>query len=157
VGLHSLDDEIPSDAVEELLDVKIDHPVPLPTPLPAAIHRIQGRPLRPVAIGILVEHRLHPNSQVPGHHGLRDPVGDGGDTEHPRAAAVLFRNLHRTHRRREVRPRRHPIPNLVEVALQIGLEVGNGLPIHPRRSLISPYLSKRLPDLPLRNLKRLFW
>nr|WP_201749481.1 hypothetical protein [Micromonospora sp. 4G51] len=157
VSLDSLDDEVPPDAVEELLNVKIDHPVFLPTPLPATLDRIQSRPIRPVTVGILVEYWIHPDPQVPGYHRLRDPVGDGGDAEHPRAAAVLFRNLHRSHRRRKIRPRRHPIPDLVKVVFQIGLEVGDGLPVHPRRTLIALHLTKRLPDLPLRNLKRLRW
>jgi hypothetical protein len=56
VSFHGLDDEVPPDAIEELLDVEIDHPVLLPTPFPAALHRIQRRPSRPVSVGVLVEH-----------------------------------------------------------------------------------------------------
>src|SRR5207344_1069319 len=48
---------------------------------------------------------------------------------------MRLRNLNRPHRRRKVDPRRHPIPDLVQIVPQIGLE--------------------RLPDEPLRYVKRL--
>ena len=68
---------------------------------------------------------------------------------------VRLRDLHRAHRRREVGPRRHPIPDLVQVALQILLEFLDRLPVHPGRALVRPDLLPRLPDIPLRDLKRL--
>src|SRR5207249_317872 len=141
--------------VEELLDVQIDHPVRLPAPPPAGGHRVQRGTLRAVPVGIRVEEPFGPFLQHSGHHRLRDPVGDGRHTENPGARSVRLRDLHRAHRRREVRPRRHPIPDLVEVALQILLEAGDGLPVHSGRTLIRPDFLPRLPDSPLRNLKRL--
>ena len=50
---------------------------------------------------------LHPGR----HHGLRYPVGDGGNAENPGSRAMRFRDFHRFHRRREVAPRRHPVPD----------------------------------------------
>jgi hypothetical protein len=44
VSLNRLDHESVIDAVEELLDVQIDHPVTLPAPIPAYPHRVQSRP-----------------------------------------------------------------------------------------------------------------
>ena len=37
-----------------------------------------------------MEDRFHAGSQMPGYHRLRDSVGDGGNTEDSRAAAVLL-------------------------------------------------------------------
>jgi hypothetical protein len=76
VSFHGLDDEVPPDAVEELLDVEIDHPVLLPAALPAAFHRVQGRFSGPVAVGVLVERRVHADTQMPGHHGLGNTVSN---------------------------------------------------------------------------------
>ena len=70
---------------------------------------------------------------------------------------MRLRDLHRTHRRREVRPRGQPIPDLVQVALQIGLDLRDRLPVHSRCALIRLDFLPRLPDRPLRNLKRLAW
>ena len=44
---------------------------------------------------------------------------------------------------------------LYRVVLQIGLEAGDGLTVHPWRALICLHLPEGLPDLPLRNIKRL--
>jgi len=143
------------DAVEELLDVQIDHPAAPQAAVPAHPRRVQGRPARPVPIGIPVENRLHADPQMPGHDRLGNPVSDSRDAEHPGPAAMLFRYLHRTHRRGEVGPRGHPVPDPEQVVLQIGLEVRDGPPIHPRSTLIRLHLPEGLPDLPLRNLKRL--
>ena len=88
-------------------------------------------------------------SSTPGRNRLSDPVGHGGHTEDSRARPVCLRDLHRAHRRREVRPRRHPIPDLAQVALQILLEVRDRLPVlYSGRSLIRPDFLPRLPDEP---------
>src|SRR5664280_329787 len=47
IGLHRLDDEVTRDGVEELLDVKINHPVALPAPPLAHLNRILRRSPRP--------------------------------------------------------------------------------------------------------------
>ena len=79
-------------------------------------------------------------------HGLRDAVSDRRHPERPGAAPGLG-DLHRPHRRRQVTPRRHPVPDLVEVVLQPLLEGRDGLPVHPRRSLVVPHLLPGAPDL----------
>src|SRR6201987_4695440 len=61
---------------------------------------------------------LQPHSD----HCLSDPVAHGGHTEDSRAAAMRFRYLHRAHRRREIGPRGHPIPDLKKVVLEILFE-----------------------------------
>jgi hypothetical protein len=71
-----------------------------------------------------------------GHHRLRDPVGDRRHAQHSNPAAVRLGDLHRPDRGREVGPRAHPIPDLVEVARKIVLELLDRLPVHSRRALV---------------------
>src|SRR3954462_2148195 len=58
-------------------------------------------------------------------------------------------------RGREVRPRAHPISDLVEFVRKIGLERLEILPVHPRRALIGPDPPPRLPDHRPGNHERL--
>src|SRR5664279_2797459 len=108
-------------AVEKRPDVQIYHPVVLPTPLPAATHRVQRRPSRAVTIGVGVENRFDRTLQLHGRHRLGDPVSHSWHPEDPDPSASCFRYLHGLHRRREVTPRRHAIPQLKQVILQIPL------------------------------------
>ncbi len=64
-------------------------------------------------------------------------------------------DLDRPDRRWKVGPRAHPIPDLVEVVPQIGLELAQRLPIHPWGALVGLDLPPRLPDHRLGNRKRL--
>ena len=51
-----------------------------------------------------------------GHDRLRNPVGDRRHAQHADPIAVRLGDLDRPDRGREVGPRAHPIPDLVEVA-----------------------------------------
>jgi hypothetical protein len=102
-----------------------------------------------------MEDRLRPGPQRPRRNRLGDPIGHGRHPERPRAPTVCLGYLHRQHRRRKVGPRRHPIPDLVQVAPKIGLEVGDGLPIHPSGTLVVLDLFVRLPHQLFRNHERL--
>ena len=62
---------------------------------------------------------VRPSPPAPGHHRLRHPVRDRRHPQDSRPTAMRLRYLHRLHRRRKVGPRRHPIPDLVQVVLQI--------------------------------------
>src|SRR5664280_3080023 len=57
---------------------------------------------------------------------------------------MRLRYFYRPHRWREVAPRRHPVPDLVQIVLQIGFEVLDGTPVHPRCTLIVLDLLPRL-------------
>src|SRR5215471_2502846 len=142
------------DAVEEFLDVQINHPVLLPAASPARPHRIQRGPLRPVTIGVGMEFWFHSFLQLHGYHCLRNSVRDGRHAEDPHPA-MRFRYLHRQHRGREVAPRGHPIPYPVEIVPQIRLEVFDRAPVHARRSLIGFDSLVCLPHEPLRNTEGL--
>ena len=153
--LDRLDHEVPRHRIEELLDIQIDHPVELPAPLLAYPDRVMGRLARPIAIGVRMEPRFRPLPQIRGHDRLSDPVRDRRDTEQTDPVAVRLGDLHCSDRRRKVGPRTHPIPDLVEVSLQIGLELVQGLPVHSRGTLVRLDLPPRLPDHQLGNHKRL--
>ena len=155
--VHRTNHEVPRDGVEELLDVEIDHPVVLPTPLPAYPDRVMSRLLRAIAIGVRVEPRLHQRLQKHGHRRLRDPVGDRRHAEHPGPRAVRLRDLHRPDRGRKEGPRTHPIPDLVQIVPKVGLELLQALPVHSRRTLVGLDLPPRLPDQQLGNRKRLLF
>ena len=84
-----------------------------------------------------MKERLHPGLEVPAHDGLGDPVRDGRHPEDPRAA-VSLRYLHRAHRRREIAPRREPVPELVEVPVKALLELRDQLLVNTGRALCWP-------------------
>ena len=152
---HRLDHQIPRHAVEERPDIEIDHPVVLPAAHPAGSHGIERAAPRTVTVGIGVEDRFRPRLQNSGHHRLRDPIPHGRHTQNPGACAVRFRDLDRTHRRREVTTRGHPVPDLAQVALQILLERLDRHPVHPGCTPVRLDLLPCLPDSLLRNHERL--
>src|SRR6266508_2137043 len=78
-----------------------------------------------------------------------------GTPKHADPAAVGLGDLHCSHRGREVRPRAHPVPDPVEVVLQIGLELAQGHLVHPRGALVGRDPPVRLPHDRLGNRKRL--
>ena len=84
-------------------------------------------------------------SKLHGHHRLRDPVRDRRHSQHSDPTLMRLRDLHCPDRRRKPGSRAHPIPDLVEVALQIGLEHVEILTVHSRRSLVGLDLPPRLP------------
>ena len=88
-----------------------------------------------------------------GYH-LGHPIRDRRDSQTSLAATGLGYG-YRTHWWREIAPRGHAIPDLVEVIFQLLLKICNRLRIHSGRSLVCFYPLKRLPNHPFGNLKRL--
>jgi hypothetical protein len=148
VGRHRLDDQVMRAAVGKRLDVQIEHPVGFPAALPARGHRVDRRPPHPVAVGDGVEDLLNPLLQPPGHHGLGDPVGDGGHAEHPDPASLPFGIGTARTGGGEVAARGHPVPDLVQVALEILLERLDRAPVHTRRPSIGLDVLVRPPKPP---------
>jgi hypothetical protein len=68
---------------------------------------------------------------------------------------MVLRYLHRPHRAREVAPRRHPVPQLVEVVPLLTGELGDADSVHARRPTIGPDLLPRLNHEALGDHKRL--
>ena len=68
---------------------------------------------------------------------------------------MILRYLNRSHRPREIAPRRHPIPQPVEVIHLVGREIVDAHSVHARRSTVRLDLLPRLEHETLRNFKRL--
>ena len=68
---------------------------------------------------------------------------------------MILRYLNGSHRPREITPRRHPIPQPVEVVPLVGCEIVDAHSVHARRSTVRSDLLPRLKHETLRNLKRL--
>ena len=155
IGLDGHDDAVPGNGIEELLHVQVNDPVVLPAPLPAFPHGVQCAFPGTVPVRVRVELWLHHALQPGRDHGLRYTVAYGGNAEHPGSRAMRLRDLNRLYRRREIRSRRHPVPDLIEVSLQIGLEFRQANSVDPGSALVGRHLLICLPHLLLGNLKRL--
>src|SRR5213595_1391940 len=66
-----------------------------------------------------------------------------------------LRYLDRPHRGRKVRPRAHPVPDLVQIVLQIGLELAQRHLVHSRGTLVRRHLPIRLPNCLFGDVVRL--
>ena len=102
ISLDGRDNALPGNSVKELLHVQVNDPVVPPAPFPAFRHGIQGASPGPVPVGVRVEPRLHRRLQPGRDHGLRYPVANGGNAEHPGSRAMRLRDFHRLYRGREI-------------------------------------------------------
>src|SRR5215211_3734357 len=102
-----------------------------------------------------MEDRLRARLQLKGDDRLGDSIGDSGNSEDSGPPTVRFRYLDCPHRRWKVGPRRHPVPDPIEIVLQILLEVLDGLPVHSCGTLVRLDALVRLPHKSLRYLERL--
>ena len=108
-----------------------------------------------VAVAVAVEDRLQFFLQQHRRRSLRHPVGRIGHPEQAHAFPMILRYLHAPHRPREVTPRGHPVPQLVEIVPQLPGEQADADRVHARRPVIGPDLLPRLHDEALVDLKRL--
>ncbi len=93
---------------------------------------------------------IHPDGSLG-----RCAVGDDRGYAQAALASVLLRYPNRPDRRRKVRARRHPIPNLIEIVLQVLLEHLDRLSIDASCSVVRLDPSVGLPNHPLGNIERL--
>src|SRR5208282_446563 len=149
-----LQKQLPIDAVEKAFDVDVEHKVIPPAALARRAHGIDSRFAGPVAVGIGVEHRLQDWLQITPGDLLSNAIGHCWNAQWPRPAIRLW-NFDPPHRRRKIAPRRQPVPEPVEVARKVGLELQNRLPVHSSRSLVRLHTFEGFPDLPLGDRKRL--
>jgi hypothetical protein len=108
-----------------------------------------------VPVAVAVEDRLQFFLQQHRRRSLRHPVSRIGHPEQAHAFPMILRYLHAPHRPREVTPRGHPVPQLVEIAPQLLGEQAGADRVHARRPVIGPDLLPRLNDEALADLKRL--
>src|SRR5262245_23899301 len=98
-----LEQKLPIDAVEEPLDVEVEHQVVAPAALTSSAHGVDRRFAGPVAIGVGVEYRLQNRLQKAAGHLLGDAVRNRRNAQRTRPAIRLW-NIDPPHRRRKVAP-----------------------------------------------------
>jgi hypothetical protein len=154
VVANRLHNELMIQIIKETFDIQIDHPGGPPASLARGGYRIQRRFPGAIPVGVGMKLRLHQWLQMFLDDHLRHAVADRGNSQRS-CTSVGFRDLHEPHRRWKVAPRGHPIPNLVEVTLQVGLERLDRLSIHPGRAVVSLDLLIGFPDNLFGNSVRL--
>ncbi len=100
-----------------------------------------------------MEEGFHLGLQIHSSHRLCDPVGHSRHPKYSRSVPRFLRYLYRSHRRRKIRPRAHPVPELVQVVLQRLFELLEGLPVDSLGSVVGLDPAIRLPDHLLRDRK----
>src|SRR5262249_34170191 len=118
---QGLQDEGVREIIERSLDVELHYPVIPPTALPRDGQGLVGRLPRPIPVGVLMKVWLHAGLQVPFRYRLGDAVRDGGHAELS-LASVLLGDRHHLDWWREVAARGQPVPELVEVILEVALK-----------------------------------
>ena len=97
-----------------------------------------------------MEHRIQHRLDDLLDHGLRNPIRHRGNSQLSRAALCL-RNFYLLHRRREIRTRRHPVPQLVQILRQVLLEHRDSFIIDAGSTPVGLYLLVCLPHCAFRN------
>lgn len=141
------------DVVEQATDVVLQHPITLPASLARHRERIMRRLPAPVTVRVVMEDGLQDRFQHERDDRLRDPVADRRHAEYPLPAGLL-RNRYRLDRRGEVAPRRHPVPDPVEVPALIAIKLLDRLAINTGRAPIGLHALVCLPYQSFRNDKR---
>src|SRR6516165_3667148 len=141
-----------TDAREIAADVSFEHlPYLLRHDLRAqSLQRVVKISARPKAVTAIQEICFEHGFQNARYRSLQQSVRGRWYSQLPFPSSVLV-DLHRPDRRWKVAARRHPIPDLVEVVLQLPLEALNRLLVDTCCSLIGFNLLICLPYLPLGN------
>lgn len=117
-------------AVEELGDIKIDHPVRVPASPPTGSQRVERGTPRAVPVRVWMEDRLDLHLQYTLATTVCATRSATVGTPNILVPAPCALGISTAHRRREVRPCGHSVPDLVKVAFQVFLELRDRLPIH---------------------------
>src|SRR5258707_7192043 len=134
---------------------KVHTPAVFPAPRTAHGQRIRRAAPRTITVPAGVEDRLQCLFQQHGRRGLRYPVGRIRHAEQAHAFPMIFRYLHAPHRPREITPRGHPVPQLIQIVFQLLFEQPDADRVHARRTLVGPDLLPRPVNEALTDLKRL--
>jgi hypothetical protein len=102
-----------------------------------------------------MEDRFDLHLQPPRHHCLGNSVAHGGNPKNSGSRTVWFRYLHCAHRRRKVTPRGHPVPDPIQIVLQVLLKILDRAAVHTWRPLVLLDPFPCIPYFPLRNIERL--
>jgi hypothetical protein len=109
----------------------VTHTADLLTSTFAALESPQG-----TCTSSTMKNRLCSGFQGERSHCLRDPIRHGRYSEDTGAPAMRFRYFNCPYRRWKIGPRGHPVPDSVEIVLQILLEFLDGLSVHPGSTLV---------------------
>src|SRR4030095_10902424 len=120
---------------EQTFDVELQNPVVSPAALTRDTDGIEGRFSRPIAIRVRQKDWIQIRLDKLLHNHLSHAISYSGHTQNPLTSS-LFGYGDGTHRRRKVASRTHPIPELVEIALQVV------------RASVSPHPSSQ-PKIPI--------
>src|SRR3954452_125445 len=142
------------DLIKGRLDIKLHHPVVSPAASTSGRHCLLRRPTRPVPIRVRMEDRVQLGLDEKFDNGLRDTVSDRGHSQLSRASRCL-RNLHLLDWRRVIGPRRHSVPQLVQLLRQVLLEVVDGFIVDAGSPAVGFDQLVCLPYRTLRNAVRL--
>jgi len=140
--------------VEQTFDVELQNPIEPPAALTRHADGIECRFTRSIAIRIRQKDWIQIRLDELLHNHLSHAIGYSGHTQNPFTSRLLGYG-DGTHRRRKVASRAHPIPELVEIALQVGFELLNGHLIHTGRTLIGFDRFVSLVHLLLGDIERL--
>ena len=106
---------------------------------PASLSRrsdgLMCRLARTISIRVLVKLWLHDWFQLHLCHCLRDPIPDRWNSQDSGLSIRLW-NFNRFDGWREVAAGTHPIPNAIEIVLELTLEVFNRFVVYPRGSFV---------------------
>src|SRR5215467_6154681 len=153
---YRFQNELVGNRVKEGSDIKIDYPVPPPATLSADAHSLQRRSPWSIAVRVRMEYGLHLWLEIQTRDRLGDAVSYRGHSkDSDLALPELLRYFDCQHRRREVTPRRQPIPELVQVPSQVLFKLLDRLAVNTGRSIVGLDPLVRFPDLPFGNRKRL--
>ena len=152
VGVVSdrLHEQIMANAVKEGPDIEIEHPVLVPTTLASHGQRVVGASPRPVSVAVGAQDRLKLLFPSIAAAVWATRSATFANTENPDPGPMILRYLNGSHRPREIAPRRHPIPQLVEVVHLVGREIVDAHSVHARRCTVRSDLLPRLENETLR-------
>ena len=136
-------------------DVEVEHPAVAPTTASSHSQRVVRRFPRPIPIRVRVEHGFQDRLQVALDDHLGDAVGNRRYAQRSGSATITFRDVDAPHWRRKVAAGTHPVPDPIEVLIQIPVEIFDGLSVNSGRPLVGLHLLVRFPHIALGNTKRL--
>ncbi len=141
------------DIVEQALDVELENPIVPPATLARHCDGVQRGFPRPVAIRVWQEDRFEVRLKHLLDNHLRHAVRDCRDTENPFPARLL-RNGHCLHGRRHIASRRHPVPDPIQIVLQVRFEVFDRLVVHAGGARVGFHGLEGLIHQPFRDGER---
>src|SRR3990167_8089259 len=126
--------------IKEAFDIEINCPAVFPAALSSRFHSLMSRFTRTVPVRVGMKYWFHKRFDFKFHNHLRHSIRYRRYSQYSDASIFLW-NSHFSHRWWKVGPRRHPIPDFVEISFQIFLEFLDALPVDAGGTSVGFYLS----------------